>query len=165
MSIHISKYAKNRNCFLLFMETNEILHLIIDSKGWNQTQIAEKLGISQRSVSTYEAGRGVPSRKTRRKIEELAISLGVITKEPEIINNKNDICDEEQLTLAEQLIIYKTEARIFRELHKEHLETERQFIQKVEIVLTKFEGFINKDHKQGTHISPATRSHQVTGGL
>lgn len=147
------------------MEIKDILHLIIDSTGWNQTQIAEKLGVSQRSVSSYESGKGVPTRKIRRKIEELAISLKIIKKEPEEIKIENDICSDNTENITEQLIIYKTEARIYKELHLEHLETERQFMQKIEVILTKFEGFINKENKQGNYNSPATRSHQVTGGL
>lgn len=147
------------------MEITILINKILDSNGWSQAQLAEKLGVSQRTVSSYETGESPPSRRNKNKLEELAISLGIIEKEPEKLKVENDICSDNTENIIEQLIIFKTEARIYKELHLEHLETERQLMQKIEVVLTRFEGFINKENKQGTHNSPATRSHQVTGGL
>ena len=48
----------------------------------SQSQLAERVGVTQRSMTNYECGRAVPRRKTLRKMaEELHVTVEYLTND------------------------------------------------------------------------------------
>ncbi|MBR2676931.1 MAG: helix-turn-helix transcriptional regulator [Solobacterium sp.] len=68
------------------MEFSEKLRNIRISKGWSQRELAEKSGISERTIQNYESGSVMP--KKRSSYTVLAETLGV--EEPVLLDQNID---------------------------------------------------------------------------
>ena len=68
------------------MEFSEELRNIRISKGWSQRELAEKSGISERTIQNYESGSVMP--KKRSSYTVLAETLGV--EEPVLLDQNID---------------------------------------------------------------------------
>ncbi len=54
------------------MDIAELIEAVREKNNWNQTQLANAIGVSQRTISNYELGNSIPSKRIRRKLEKLA---------------------------------------------------------------------------------------------
>jgi transcriptional regulator with XRE-family HTH domain len=146
----------------------EILRNIREKMGLSQGEFAKRLnnGFVQQDVHRYEnAKRGVPFEYIARVCEVFAIDINSFTQknvETAADLTLNNVNIDKESGIYEQLIVFKTESRIYKELHQEHLETERNFIQKVEAVLLNCEGLLQKTNIEGNK-SPVVKTKQTTG--
>ena len=69
----------------------------------SQSQLAERVGVTQRSMTNYECGRAVPRRKTLRKMaEELHVTVEYLTNDA-VDDPQAGRLREERLTTARAL--------------------------------------------------------------
>lgn len=87
------------------MKISELITRIRDKNKWNQTQIANAIGVSQRTISSYEREETYPPYNIVNRIYELA---GVENSED------LEVGSSELLKMKEQLIEAQTEARIYK---------------------------------------------------
>ena len=72
---------------------NEKIKKLRDSRGWTQSELAEKLGTDGRMISHYEKGKNIPSADILVKIAELfnvSIDYLLIERIPQRPLNQND---------------------------------------------------------------------------
>jgi transcriptional regulator with XRE-family HTH domain len=71
------------------MSTGKIISDAREQKGWSQTDLADKSGVSRVMIGKYERGEAVPSIEAAKKIADaLAVSLDYLVGEG--INSKFD---------------------------------------------------------------------------
>lgn len=71
------------------METSKIIASVRDKKGWSQTELADKSGVSRVMIGKYERGEAIPSIDAAKKIADaLEVSLDYLVGEG--INSKLD---------------------------------------------------------------------------
>lgn len=71
------------------METGKIIAALRDKKGFSQTELAEKSGVSRVMIGKYERGEAIPSIDAAKKIADaLEVSLDYLVGEG--INSKLD---------------------------------------------------------------------------
>lgn len=71
------------------METGKIIAAVRDKKGWSQTDLADKSGVSRVMIGKYERGEAIPSIDAAKKIADaLEVSLDYLVGEG--INSKLD---------------------------------------------------------------------------
>ena len=64
------------------METSKIIASLRDKKGWSQTDLAVKSGVSRVMIGKYERGEAVPSIDAAKKIADaLEVSLDYLVGE------------------------------------------------------------------------------------
>lgn len=100
---------------------SELFSEIRAKKGWNQSQLADFLGIGQSYVSAIERGERVPSNKIQHKLSLLIKECGIRIEEVEpnqalesIIKYENpEISLEDYIKLREDLALWKGKAEAF----------------------------------------------------
>lgn len=71
------------------METSKIIASLRDKRGWSQTELADKSGVSRVMIGKYERGEAIPSIDAAKKIADaLEVSLDYLVGEG--INSKLD---------------------------------------------------------------------------
>jgi len=71
------------------MKTSKIIAALRDSKGWSQSELADKSGVSRVMIGKYERGEAIPSIDAAKKIADaLEVSLDYLVGEG--INSKLD---------------------------------------------------------------------------
>jgi transcriptional regulator with XRE-family HTH domain len=71
------------------MKTSKIIASLRDNKGWSQTELADKSGVSRVMIGKYERGEAIPSIDAAKKIADaLEVSLDYLVGEG--INSKLD---------------------------------------------------------------------------
>src|ERR1041385_849753 len=71
------------------MKVSKIMAALRDKKGWSQTDLAEKSGVSRVMIGKYERGEAIPSIDAAKKIADaLEVSLDYLVGEG--INSKLD---------------------------------------------------------------------------
>lgn len=84
------------------MNTGKIIVDLRDKKGWNQSELADKSGVSRVMIGKYERGEAVPSIEAAKKIADaLEVSLDYLVGEG--INSKLDKKNLKRLQELEHL--------------------------------------------------------------
>ena len=64
------------------MKTNKVISDLREAKGWNQSELADKSGVSRVMIGKYERGEAVPSIDAAKKIADaLEVTLDYLTGE------------------------------------------------------------------------------------
>lgn len=56
------------------MEYDKLLISMMETKGWTQKELAEKLGIHKALITNFVTGKRIPPVKTRHKIQQLLLN-------------------------------------------------------------------------------------------
>ncbi len=101
--LYISIHLKNIY-ILLDMETGKIIAELRDKKGWNQSELADKSGVSRVMIGKYERGEAVPSIDAAKKIaDSLDVSLDYLVGEGVLSKfDKKNLKRVEELELLEE---------------------------------------------------------------
>jgi len=101
--LYISIHLKNIS-ILLDMETGKIIAELRDKKGWNQSELADKSGVSRVMIGKYERGESVPSIDAAKKIaDSLDVSLDYLVGEGVLSRfDKKNLKRVEELELLEE---------------------------------------------------------------
>ena len=109
------------------MNTGKIISDARDAKGWNQSELADKSGVSRVMIGKYERGEAVPSIDAAKKIADaLEVTLDFLVGEAgnarldkKTVNRLNDIQqleDTKRTVLFDLIDTYIRDAKI-RKVH------------------------------------------------
>ena len=94
------------------MSLSNRIKVIRTEKGWKQSELAERVGISQKQISSYETGNSTPPTDILIKLAEVfEVSLDYLAFEAQGQNARINVKDRELLRRFETLDQFSEEER------------------------------------------------------